>query len=102
MKTLKQSSSFHTLINLGACLQVVWLEMSIIHLFEKDILNFPSATMSSLEDACTSSFHLSRNTFTMRAKFSFRLYRWRGVKNDKLTFPKSYENELKKKVEKIC
>ena len=56
--------------------------------------------MSSLGDACTSSFHLSRNTFTMRAKFSFRLYRWRGVKNDKLTFPKSYKNELKKKVEK--
>lgn len=56
--------------------------------------------MSSLGDACTSSFHLSRNTFTMRAKLSFRLYRWRGVKNDKLTFPKSYKNELKKKVEK--
>ena len=64
-------------------------------------MNFPSARMSSLGDACTSSFHLSRNTFTMRAKFSFRLYRWRGVKNDKLTFPKSYKGELKKKVEKI-
>lgn len=57
--------------------------------------------MSSLGDACTSSFHLSRNTFTMRAKFSFRLYRWRGVKNDKLTFPKSYKNELKNKLEKV-
>ena len=64
-------------------------------------MNFPSAIMSSLGDACTSSFHLSRNTFTMRAKFSFRLYRWRGVKNEKLTFPKSYKGELKKKVEKI-
>ena len=63
-------------------------------------MNFPSSRMSSLGDACTSSSHLSRNTFTMRAKFSFRLYRWRGVKNDKLTFPKSYKNELKKKVEK--
>lgn len=57
--------------------------------------------MSSLGDACTSSFHLSCNTFTMRAKFSFRLYRWRGVKNDKLTFPKSYKNELKNKLEKM-
>ena len=46
-------------------------------------------SMSSLDEASTSSFHLSRNTLTIRARFSFLLYNFRGVKNEKLTLPKS-------------